>query len=76
MEVEVEYFKCVKQTKRFKLNQKVWVRDNYANHLKVYFKHRGYGRYVNGTVDKLAKCVGEIKKINVDELFASRIKTS
>ena len=72
----VKYFKTTKQTKRFNKNQKVWITLECANHLYVKFKYRGKGRYVNGTVDKFAKYIGEIKTIEVDKNFASRLGVS
>jgi len=71
---EVQYFKAAKQTHRFNENQKVWVRCNLANHLEIWFKFRGKGRYVTGTADKFALYVGEIKTIKVDDDFADRIE--
>ena len=73
MDKEVQYFKALKQTKRFNKNQKVWIRHNYANNLEIRFKWRGKGRYVNGDIDKFAPSVGEIKTIPVDIDFAKRI---
>lgn len=69
----VQYFRAAKQTHRFRQNQKVWIRANFANHLWVWFKWRGSGRYVSGTLDKFDKCVGEIKTIEVEDDFAKRI---
>lgn len=69
----VKYFKATKKTKRFNLNQKVWVSLECANHLYVRFKYRGKGRYVNGVVDKFSKCVGDIKTIEVSKLFCNRV---
>lgn len=71
---EVKYFRAIKQTHRFNKNQKVWIRCGYGNHMHVWFKWRGKGRYVSGVIDRFAKCVGEIKKIPVDEAFANRIE--
>ena len=69
----VQCFKSAVETNRFRKNQTVWIRGNYANHLEVYFRWRGSGRYVSGTLDKFSKCVGEIKSMEVDSVFASRI---
>lgn len=66
----IKYFKAAKKTKRFNMNQKVWIILECANHLYIRFKYRGKGRYVNGVVDKFAKCVGEIKSIKVSKDFA------
>ena len=71
--MKVQYFKAQKQTRRFKKNQKVWIELHCANHLYIWFKWRGRGRYVSGVVDKFAKCVGEIKEIEVNDDFAKRI---
>jgi len=70
---KVQYFKIIRRTNRFRKNQKVWVRYNYANHLEVFFKWRGNGRYVTGIIDKFEKCIGEIKTIEVEDIFADRI---
>ena len=70
---KVEYFKAAKRTNRWNENQKVWVRHRFANHLWVWFKWRGKGRYVSGVVDRFANCVGEINEIEVDDSFARRI---
>lgn len=51
-EVAVKMFKAKKQTKRFNKNQKVWVVYDFGNHASIRFKYRGYGRYVNGIIDK------------------------
>lgn len=48
----VQYFKAKKDTKRFRKNQKVWIRKRYANHLEVWSKWRGKGRYTQSTLDK------------------------
>lgn len=71
--MEIEYFKVLKQTKRFNKNQTVFVRFNMANHMHIYFKWRGKGRYVQGTIDKFATCVGKIKKMNVEDAFAKKV---
>lgn len=71
--MQVEYFKAVKKTNRFNANQKVWIRQNLANSLWIWFRWRGNGRYISGTIDKFSPSVGEIKKIDVSEAFASRI---
>ncbi len=69
----VEYFRAIKNTHRFNANQKVWIRNNYANFMEIWFKWRGSGRYVTGFIDKYSPCVGEIKSIDVDHDFAMRI---
>jgi hypothetical protein len=72
----VEYFHAAKQTHRFNENQKVWVSLNCANHMYIYFKWRGKGRYVSGVIDRFDKSIGEIKSIDVDDAFAERIEGS
>ena len=47
----VQYFKAAKRTHRFNENQKVWIRHTFSNHMEVWFKWRGKGRYVSGLVD-------------------------
>jgi hypothetical protein len=71
---KVKYFKAQRRTNRFNENQKVWIRMEYANHLEIYFRWRGKGRYVGGTIDKFASAVGEIKEIDVDDFFAKRVR--
>ena len=71
--MEVKYFKSTAKTNRFKQNQKVWVRYEFANHLDLFFRWRGNGRWVTGTCDKFAPFVGNIKAIDVDNSFADRI---
>lgn len=66
-------FRATHTTKRFNVNQRVWVRYDLGNSLKVWFKFRGSGRYVSGRVDRFATCVGEIKTVEVDDAFAARI---
>lgn len=70
----VQYFRAVKATHRFNENQKVWIRVRYANHLYIWHKWRGSGRYVAGVIDRFAKAVGELKTIEVDDDFADRIE--
>jgi hypothetical protein len=75
MTQEIEYFKAAKQTHRWNANQKVWVVFKFANFLKVRFKWRGKGRYVNGLVARWNNpAVGELKKIEVTDEFANRIR--
>lgn len=71
--MKVQYFKTTKRTNRFNLNQKVWLRKHYDNHLYIWFRHRGSNRYVRGIIDKFAAAVGEIKEIDVSEDFAKRV---
>lgn len=72
--MKIQMFKAKRQTNRFNENQKVFIRNNYANHLDVVYKYRGKGRrYVTGTCDKFANFVGEIKTIDVQDSFAKII---
>ena len=74
--MKIEYFKAQKQTHRFRKNQNVWIQFNYANYLDIYFRWRGKGRYVRGTIDKFHTVVGKIKNIDVSDNFARhKIKT-
>ena len=73
---EIEYFKCLRKSKRFNENQKVWIICNFANFLWIRYKYRGKGRYVNGEIDKYSNIVGPIKKIIVDKDFYKRIMKS
>jgi len=70
--INIKYFRALKRTRRFNKNQKVWIRYEYANHLEIWFKFRGKGRYVGGTIDKFCKVVGELKEIEVSDGFAKR----
>jgi hypothetical protein len=67
-------FHAARTTKRFNVNQKVWVRYDLGNCLRVWFRFRGNGRYVSGTVGRFSKCVGEIREIEVDDALAARIE--
>ena len=73
---EVQYFKAQRQTHRLNSNQKVWVSYSHANHLNIYYRFRGSGRYVRGTIDRWSKPVGELRIIDVDDEFAKRIRGS
>ena len=74
--MQAQYFKATKRTRRFNENQKVWIRYAFSNHMEVWFKWRGRGRYVSGLVGRWHPCVGEIKVIDVDDAFAQRIAGS
>ena len=71
---EVQYFKAAKNTHRFNANQKVWIALNCANHMRIWFRWRGRGRYVSGVIDKWSGVVSEIKTIEVEAAFAKRIE--
>lgn len=71
--MKIKAFRATRKTNRFNKNQRVWVVVNGANMLKIVFKYRGSGRYVNGVVDKFASCVGELTEIEVAEDFAKRL---
>lgn len=71
--VQIQMFLATKNTHRFKKNQKVWVRARHQNHLDIYFKWRGKGRYVTGVQDRFADCVGNLKTFAVDKSFATRV---
>lgn len=70
MEREIEYFEA-DQSPRFKQGQKVWIESNQANHLQVFYKYRGKGRYVSGLISKGGI---NIKKMNITQQFYNRIK--
>lgn len=72
--MKVSIFKAACQTHRFRKNQKVWVREMCQNHMVVWYRFRGKNRYVEGTVDRWATCVGPVAEIDVDEAFWQRIK--
>lgn len=69
----ISYFKTTKKTKRFNKNQNVWIRFSYSNHLHIYYKYRGKGRYVNGIIDRFSKTINEIKTINISDEFYNKI---
>jgi len=48
----IQYFNAKKNTKRFKKGQKVWIRHRYANHLAIWSKWLGKGRYTHSMLDK------------------------
>ncbi|RLD85288.1 MAG: hypothetical protein DRJ07_03380 [Bacteroidetes bacterium] len=70
---DIQYFKSKKHTHRFRKNQKVWIRYANANHLELFFKFKGKGRWIKGICDKFALWVGEIKTISVEDKFANFI---
>lgn len=72
--MKLKYFKAQKQTGRFNKSQKVWIVHEYANHLQIRFRWRGRGRYVNGTINRFASEVGEIKEAGVTPQFYKRIQ--
>lgn len=74
--MKVQYFKALHSTNRYRKGQKIWINSNQANHLYTFHKWRGSGRYVNGTVDKFSKFIGEIKTIEVENKFSERISNS
>ena len=63
--MKVKYFKAIKQTHRFRENQKVWIRHEHSNHLDIFYKFRGYGKWVHGVCDRWAIFIGNIKEIDV-----------
>jgi len=78
----LKMFKAQRQTKRFKLNQKVWIIRDSANHAYVRYKYRGNGRYVTGRISKWHPCKNEwstiigkegFKEIEVTREFANRM---
>lgn len=66
---EIQYFKSMKNTHRFRKDQKVWISYNCSNHLDLRFKWRGCGRWVKGRLDKYSTCLGKIKTILVEDSF-------
>ena len=71
----VEYFRARKQTHRFRKNQKVWISHNFANHLAIFFRWRGAGRYVRGKMDKFQPAIDldDIREIEVSDSFMDRL---
>lgn len=74
-DVEIEMFKVGKETKRFRLNQKVWITGHYANYLEI--RHKWSGRWVTAHLAKwdtkyenLNPIIKEIKKIKISKKFA------
>lgn len=81
MGCQVKMFKAQKDTNRFRKNQKVWIKDEYANYLSIRYRYRGRGRYVSGFMAKWASSydgwssiIGDegLKTIVVDYQFAKR----
>lgn len=73
MATEVQMFKAARKTNRWNANQRVWIRFRHANHLNVWFRFRGKGRYVSGIVDRFSPSVGSLSTIEVSDAFAARI---
>lgn len=72
--IKIQYFKALKNTKRFRKNQKVWVCVRHNNYLEVYSKWRGKGRYTYSTLDRWdSGVVGGLKEIEVDDEFYKRV---
>lgn len=71
---KVLMFKAAKDTRRFKRNQKVWISYLFSNHMTVYHKFRGSGRWVRGVVDRGNSVVGVIHEVEVDQRFAREIE--
>jgi len=71
--MKVQYFKARRSTNGINANQRVWIRQAFANHLYIWHKWRGCGRYVSGICSRFAPHVGEIKEIDVPDEFAKRI---
>jgi len=81
--MKIRMFKAKKQTHRFRKNQKVWITDDFGNHMFIRFKWRGSGRYVSGVIGKWDsqyngwnKAIGQdgLKEIEVSEGFGKRIR--
>lgn len=71
---KIQYFKSLKDTKRFRKNQKVWICIRQANHLEIYSKWRGKGRYTYSTLDRWdSSIVGELKEIEVTDKFYKKV---
>lgn len=77
--IKVQMFRVKKQTKRFNLNQKVWIVQDHGNHLSIKFKWRGASTYATGHMPKWNKkwddyhpCIGPEgpKEIDVTKKFA------
>lgn len=73
---KVKMFRAQTRTRRFRKNQKVWVREEHGNHLSVWFRWKGSGRYVQGTIDKFHNTVGllPLKEFTVSNEFAQNIR--
>jgi len=72
MAIAIKYFRALRDTHRFRKNQKVWIRTWHHNHYDIRFKFRGKGRYISGIIDNSSPAVGEIKEIEVEDGFAKR----
>ncbi len=70
----VKMFKMPFDTKHFNTNQKVWIATLSGNQsAKVVGKFRGKGRYVTAWVSWRGKVLPEIKELEVNCTFASRL---
>ncbi len=80
--VTIMMFKAQRDSPRFKKGQKIFIVHHFGNHIKVRFRYRGNGRYVNGEIEAYNmsggnhSIIGEngIKEIVVDSAFAERHK--
>jgi hypothetical protein len=70
----VQMFKALCQTRRFRANQNVWVREVAQNHLRIWFRWRGSGTYVQGVIERTHKAVGPLVDVEVTEEFAQQIR--
>ena len=71
----ISYFKALKETRRFRKNQKVWIVHEYGNFCIIKFRYRGSGRYVSGILNKENQTVANatFKEITVHEDFYNKI---
>ena len=72
----ISYFKALKETRRFRKNQKVWIVHEYGNFCIIKFRYRGSGRYVSGILNKENQTVANatFKQITVHEDFYNKIR--
>lgn len=79
--MKIRMFKAIKQTKRFRKNQKVWIVFESQNYYVVCFKWRGKSRkYVSGILAKMNNkytdinpCIGEINEIDISDSFCKML---
>ena len=69
----VQMFRAQVRTRRFRKNQKVWVRLREQNHLIIWFRWRGRGTYVRGVIERTHDAVGALQDIDVNCDFARQI---
>ena len=80
--MKIQMFKAQYDTKKFRKNQKVWVKMDMGNYIWIRFRWRGKGRYITMSMCKWASnwngwhpVIGDngLKEIEVPDEFGKRI---